>query len=94
MTEIEYPQRIRGGAGYFPEAGKVIIEGYYGAEIELSAESSNGEVTPDIWQSFVPSLVVGGSPGGMVDFGVGYSYGQYKVKKVTVDVAGDRKSVV
>jgi hypothetical protein len=36
MTELEYPQRVRGGAGYIPEEGKVIIEGYYGAKVELT----------------------------------------------------------
>ena len=34
-SEPKYPQRIRGGAGYFPEEGKVIIQGYYGARLEL-----------------------------------------------------------
>ncbi len=30
MSDIEYPQRVRGSAGYFPEKGKVILEGYHG----------------------------------------------------------------
>jgi hypothetical protein len=43
MSELEFPQKVRGGAGYFPEAGKVIIEGYYGATIELTEGGlSNG----------------------------------------------------
>ena len=41
--EIKYPQTVRGGGGFFPEEGKVIIEGYHGAKIELTAgESPNG----------------------------------------------------
>lgn len=86
-----YPQTVRGGAGYFPEEGKVILEGYYGAEIELSAGSvpnGDGNSEPNVWHSFVPELRVGGSPGGTVDFGSGYAYGQYKAKEVTIMVAG------
>ena len=45
-----YPQRIRGGAGYFPEEGKVVLEGYFGAEVELTegnSTSPNGNSEPD-----------------------------------------------
>ena len=84
---MEYPQRIRGGAGYFPEEGKVVLEGYYGATVELSeGEIPNGNA--DVWYSFVPELRIGGSPGGVVDFGSGYAYGQYKSKNVTVMISG------
>jgi hypothetical protein len=34
-NEIKYPQRIRGGAGYFPEEGSAILEGQFGATLQL-----------------------------------------------------------
>ncbi len=34
--EIDYPQDIRGGAGFIPEPGMAVIQGYHGAEVVLT----------------------------------------------------------
>lgn len=48
MSEIEYPQRVRGSAGWFPKEGEVELEGYQGAKIRLiEGQSSNGGGTCD-----------------------------------------------
>ena len=38
MSDIEYPQRIRGGAGWFIDENTIEIEGYLGARIRLSVK--------------------------------------------------------
>ena len=52
VSEIKYPQRIRGGAGYFPEEGRVILEGYTGAWLAISGlgDTDNGNQTGGIVQ--------------------------------------------
>lgn len=77
--EIKYPQHIRGGAGFFPEEGKVVIEGYEGAEIELTAGGSPTHGI-EIWKSFIPAWRVGASGGLYADPGDGYLQGWYKEK--------------
>lgn len=55
MSEIEYPQRIRGGAGWFPKEGEVELEGYKGARIRLTeGQSPNGNGIEIIEFEFAP----------------------------------------
>ena len=78
--EIKYPQTVRGGGGFFPEEGKVIIEGYHGAEIELTAGGSTNGNGVEVWHSFIPAWRVGASGGLYADPGEGYIQGWYKEK--------------
>lgn len=59
--EIKYPQRVRGGAGWFPKEGEIELEGYEGARIRLAEGGSpngGGSVEcPIIFEHGVTTLV-------------------------------------
>ena len=45
-SEKLFPQRGRGGWGYFPDENTAVLEGNYGAKLLVSGGSSNGGTTP------------------------------------------------
>ncbi len=46
MPEIKYPQRIRGGAGYFPSEGTAVIQGSMGAKLVISGQGNPDPSVP------------------------------------------------